>query len=133
VPSLVVDTHAIVWYLSGDSRLSANARAALRSATSAGHIIYVPSVCLVDLTYPVEKGRLPAVARQRLVQALDDPASPCSLVPMDRMVADTLQLVSRAEVPDFPDRIIAATAVALMAPIISCDARITASQVQTIW
>lgn len=47
MPSVVVDTHTIVWYLSAD---------ALDSATAAGERIHVPSICLVELTYLVEKG-----------------------------------------------------------------------------
>src|SRR5258707_1229060 len=45
---------------------------ALDSATAAGDRIYVPSICLVELTYLVEKGRLPIAARDRLIGALDD-------------------------------------------------------------
>ena len=131
--AVVVDTHTIVWYLSADSRLSANAAAALDSATAAGEHILVPSICLVELTCLVEKGRLPVAARDRLIQALDDPTAPCLLAPLDRMVADALESVSRVEVPDLPDRIVAATAVALGAPLISRDRRIRASQVQTLW
>jgi PIN domain nuclease of toxin-antitoxin system len=36
MPGVVVDTHTMVWYLSADSRLSANAADALDSATAAG-------------------------------------------------------------------------------------------------
>lgn len=57
--AVVVDTHTIVGYLSGDLRLSARAADALESATAAGERIHVPSICLVELTYLVEKGRLP--------------------------------------------------------------------------
>ncbi len=74
-----------------------------------------------------------AVVRETLVQTLDDPASPCSLVPLDRAVADALRRVPRNEVPDLPDRIIAATAVALAVPLVSHDSKIRASQIQTIW
>ena len=133
MPAVVVDTHTIVWYLSADSRLSAEAADALDSATAAGERIHVSSICLVELTYLVEKSRLPAAARDRLIQALDDPATPCLLAPLDRMVADALDSVSRVEVADLPDRIVAATAVALGTPLISRDRKIRASQVHTIW
>ena len=98
MPAVAVDTHAIVWYLAGDPRLSARAAAALDLATSEGEPIFVPSICLVELTYLIEKNRVPAAARTRLVQAVDDPTTPCRLVELDRSVADALQLVSRAEV-----------------------------------
>jgi len=78
------------WYLSADPRLSANAADALDSATAAGERIHVPSICLVELTCLVEKGRLPVAARERLIHALDDPAVPCLLAPLDRTVADAL-------------------------------------------
>jgi PIN domain nuclease of toxin-antitoxin system len=133
MPAVAVDTHAIVWYLSSDPQLSARAVGALDAATEAGEFIHVPSICLVELTYLVEKGRLPAAARDLLIRALDDSATPCLLAPLDRAVADALELVSRREVPDLPDRIMSATALALGVPLVSRDGKIRASQVQTIW
>ena len=133
MPAVAVDTHTIVGCLSSDPRLSAKATDALDSATAAGDLIHVPSICLVELTYLVEKGRLPAAARNRLIQALDDPATPCLLAPLDRSVADALESVSRSEVPDLPDRIVTATAAALRVPLISRDGKIRATQIQTIW
>jgi hypothetical protein len=64
----------------------------------------VASICLVELTYLTEKGRLPGAARDRLIQALDDPTAACVLAPLDRMVVDALESVSRVEVPDLADR-----------------------------
>jgi PIN domain nuclease of toxin-antitoxin system len=81
MPAVVVDTHSVVWCLSADPRLSAKANEALDAATENGELIHVPSICLVELTYLVEKGRLPAEARTRLIRALDDPATPCVLAP----------------------------------------------------
>jgi len=133
MPGVVVDTHAIVWYLSGDSRLSRRAAELLDATIQAGDLIHIPAICLVELTYLVEKQRLPAAARERLIQALDDPNAPCLLAPLDRTVVDALQAVSRNDVPDLPDRIVAATALALGVPLISRDAKIAASGIETIW
>ncbi len=98
-----------------------------------GNLIHVPSICLVELTYLVKKGRLPAAARTPLIEALDDPVTPCLLAPLDRLVADALESVSRNEVPEMTDRIVTASAVALRVPLISRDGKIRASHVHTIW
>ena len=66
MPGIVVDTHAIVWYLQDDPRLSTKATDALDAATAAGDHVYVPSICLVELSYLIEKRRLPASVRVRL-------------------------------------------------------------------
>ena len=105
----------------------------LDSFENSGDWIWIPSVCLVELTYLVEKGRVPALARERLIEALDDPLSPCRLAPLDRGVADALALVARDEVPDLPDRIVAATALARGVPLITRDGKVRASRVETIW
>ena len=105
----------------------------LDEITEKGELIYVPSLCLVELTYLTEKGRLPEAARDLLVAAIDDAQIPCRLVPLDRLVADAVAQVNRSEVPDLPDRIIAATALAFDAPLITRDGKIRASQVRTIW
>jgi PIN domain nuclease of toxin-antitoxin system len=131
--AVVVDTHAIVWYLANDIRLSPGAAEAMDLATTAGDAIHVPSICLVELTYLVEKGRLPPIARERLIRALDDPGTPCRLAPLDRAVADALESIDRADVPDLPDRVVTATAIALQVPLISRDGKIRSSTVQTIW
>ena len=65
MPGVVADTHTIVWYLSRDSRLSSGAYAELTAATTGGNLIHIPSICLVELTYLAEKGRLPSAARER--------------------------------------------------------------------
>jgi PIN domain nuclease of toxin-antitoxin system len=105
----------------------------LDTASAEGYLIYVSSICLVELTYLVEKGRLPSAAREILVRALDDSNGPYALAPLDGHVAEVLETVSRSEVPDLPDRIVAATAVALQVPLISRDRKIRASSVNTIW
>ena len=53
--------------------------------------------------------------------------------PVDRSIIPSLAAIDRSEIPDMPDRIIAATALHLGVPVISRDGKIRASAVRTIW
>ncbi len=131
--ALVSDTHAAVWYLHDDARLSAVAGSVMDAAVAAGDPIHVPSICLVELTYLVEKGRVSRSAMERFGGALADPSFGFRVAFLDLVVADTLQQIPRDDVPDMPDRIIAATALALKLPLVTRDGEIRASGIQTIW
>jgi predicted nucleic acid-binding protein len=54
-------------------------------------------------------------------------------VPFDRNIIKYLLQVPRTSVPDLPDRIIATTALYLGVPLITRDAQIKASGIDTIW
>ncbi|MEG4959474.1 MULTISPECIES: PIN domain-containing protein [unclassified Microcoleus] len=54
-------------------------------------------------------------------------------IPFDRNIALTLRQVDRSQIPDLPDRIIAATALYLNVLVISRDRRIQLSSIDTIW
>jgi len=131
--AIVTDTHAAVWYLANSPKLSRLAANALDGASARGEPILIPSISLVELTYLVEKGRLPAEARKRLVDTLAQPGGPYELAPLDERVAEAVEHIDRALVPDMPDRIIAATALSSGAVLVSRDGKIRASQIQTIW
>jgi PIN domain nuclease of toxin-antitoxin system len=131
--TVVADTHAAVWRRTNSPRLSSAAAKALDNASAAGDSILIPSISLVELTYLVEKGRVPAEARKRLVDALAEPDGPYELAPLDGRVAAAVELIDRYVVPDLPDRVIAATALSSGATLVSRDGKIRASQVRTIW
>jgi PIN domain nuclease of toxin-antitoxin system len=133
MPAVVADTHAAVWYLTNSPKLSGVAARALDQASAGGDPILIPSISLVELTYLVEKGRVPAEARKRLVDVLAQPGGPYELAPLDGRVAAAVELIDRNVVPDLPDRVIAATALAAGVALVSRDGQIRASQIQTIW
>ena len=129
----VLDTHATVWYLTAPKKLSPAALQAIRGATHDGEPLYVPSISIVEVVYLVERGRLPAAAFTRLTEALDSAESALTVVPLDSGVADAVRRVPRDNVPDMPDRIIAATALHLGLPFVTRDQRIRSCSVETIW
>lgn len=133
MPSIVVDTHAAVWYLLNDPRLSRKAGSVLDETTQSGHPILIPSITLVELIYLVEKGRIPASTHTRLRAAIEDPDGPYELAPLDQDVADAVHAIDRKLVPDLPDRVIAATALARKLRLVSRDSEIRSSQIETIW
>ena len=133
MPDVVTDTHALIWYLEDSPRLGADARSAFEACDRGESVIYVPTICLVEIVYLQEKGRIPTNLESALYDALQ--AGNTGLVPYSLTldVVDALAKVPRAEVPDMPDRIIAATAVHLGVPLVSRDRKLQLSNVQTIW
>ncbi len=129
----VADTHTAIWYILRDPRLSADAKRFIDDAAGRSDNIAVSSITLIEAIYLVEKGRLAHGTYAVLLAALADPDDVFIEVTVNSGIADTLLRVSRAEVPDMPDRIVAATGVYLGVPVISRDRKIRAASLQTIW
>jgi PIN domain nuclease of toxin-antitoxin system len=129
----VADTHAALWYLYADHRLSPVAKSVIDHAAARGRQIGISSVTLAELVYLIEKNRLPAHVYGGLEAALDDPLHAFIEVPCTKTVVRAMRAIPRADIPDMPDRLIAATAASLAVPIISRDGSIRSSAVETIW
>jgi len=85
----------------------------------------------LSIIYLEEKGRIPGSLRKQLAAALQEGSSGLMLAPLTREVAEALAELPRSEVPDMPDRIIAATALQHGLPLISRDRMIMLSKVET--
>ncbi|MEG4331437.1 type II toxin-antitoxin system VapC family toxin [Microcoleus sp. AT9_A2] len=134
MPSVVADTHTLIWYIFELPRLSPAALIALEQAVNEGNFIYFSAISIVEIAYLIERGRLAGEVLTRVLNAADDPNVGIMLAPLDRNISATLQQIDRATVPDMPDRIIAATALSLSLPLVTRDAKIQAlTTIQTIW
>lgn len=133
--AVVTDTHALLWYINNLPDLSAPALAAMEQSEKTGYPIYVPSIVLVELRYLVEKGRdITEGDFQIVIASLKDVASAITLAPLDLDIAEALEQIPRATVPDMPDRIIAATAFHLGLQLVTRDHKIQAlTNITTIW
>lgn len=130
---LVSDTHSAIWFLSKSPNISTVARQAMRNATDEDEPIYVSAITLIEMTYLIEKGRLPRTDLSNLLKALRNKTSNFRLAPVNLAVTRALRKVPRGEVPDMPDRIIAATALHLDLALVTRDGKIRATSLMTIW
>ncbi|MGB3264766.1 MAG: type II toxin-antitoxin system VapC family toxin [Microcoleus sp.] len=134
MPSVVADTHTLIWYIFELPRLSPAALTALEQAVNEGDFIYFSAITIVEISYLIERGRLAGEVLTRVLNAADDPNVGIVLAPLDRNISATIQQIDRATVPDMPDRIIAATALSLSLPLVTRDTKIQAlTTIQTIW
>lgn len=129
----VADTHAVLWYLTEDERLSDTAKKFMDDAVKAKQQISVASITLVELFYLVEKKRITSDIRELVIKVLKRRNGLFSLYPLDYDSAMAVGNIPREQVPDMPDRIIAATAWLLDVPILTRDRKIQASGLTIIW
>jgi len=131
--AIVLDTHAVIWYLTASSNLSSAALKAIQDSITAADPVHLPSICIVEVIFLVEKKRIPAEALEKLLAALADADSALRIAPLDLNVATALARVPREALPDMPDRIIAATALHFNVPVVTRDQKMRASSIKTVW
>jgi PIN domain nuclease of toxin-antitoxin system len=129
----VTDTHGLIWYLEDSPLLGLHAKAAFDACDSGECIIYIPTICLIEIVYLEEKGRIAPNLFAQLRAELAAGSTGLRLADLTLDVAASLAGISRSEVPDMPDRIVAATALHLGLPLISRDRKIQLSSVPSLW
>ncbi len=128
----VADTHAILWYIFADARLSNTAKNLIHAANS-NNQIGISSITLGEIVYLAEKGKIATNALNELLRLMDHSSGILVEIPFNRDIAKAMSRIARSAVPDMPDRMIAATALYLNTPLISRDGKIQASGIATIW
>jgi PIN domain nuclease of toxin-antitoxin system len=54
----VTDTHALIWYLEDNPKLSEAANEVFEQCDRGEIVIYIPTICLVEIVYLQEKARI---------------------------------------------------------------------------
>src|ERR1035437_4562632 len=98
----VADTHAALWFLYGDPRLSAAAKGFFDKTAAARRNIALAPISLAEVVYLIEKNRLPPAAFDDLRKALVNPNHVLAEAPYTVEVVKSMRQVPRAEVPDMP-------------------------------
>ncbi|CEJ47109.1 type II toxin-antitoxin system VapC family toxin [Umezakia ovalisporum] len=129
----VIDTHALIWFLEGNSRLSTKAKVILSQPDSQ---LIIPTTTLAEAVWIVERGRT----------SIPDPKDIISIVEADPRVViypfdqDVLHMTMRLSgIDEMHNRQIVATALIIgskgeYVQLLTCEENLTASGlVATVW
>lgn len=130
---IVLDTHVLVWWVTGASALSMRARRALQNAAQVGATC-VSTISVFEIATAVRRGRL------ALGSSLDQWLRDLDILPELRFEPVTAEIARLAgtfseSMPGDPaDRIIVATAISLRAKLVTADGRLRKTpHLQTVW
>lgn len=129
---IVLDTHAWVWWVAGDRRLSQSARDEIDRAMGESGL-RVSSISPWEVATLVRRGRLELTMEVGDWIARSEALPFLRFVPVDNRIA--LRAVGLQGLHDDPaDRIIVATALSLGARLVTRDRRLRAYRgVETLW
>jgi len=132
-PVIVLDTHVLVWWVSGSGRISARAKRAIDQELRRGPAV-VSTISVLEIATAVRRGRLEL--KPPLDQWLADLRALPELQfqPMSAGIAELAGSFDEAMPGDPADRIIVATALTLQAKLVTANERLRALPiVVTVW
>ena len=131
--TVLLDTHAVIWYFAADARLSAKALAAIRDVIARGELPLVSAITIAEMRYLVEKGTVPEPLFEAVMADFLSPTASIAQAAFNTQCAAAMKAIPRDIVPDMPDRMIAATALHLGVSLVTKDSRIRKTTLATIW
>ena len=126
---LLLDTHAILWWINKSEKLSPNARSMLRDNS---HMRYVSIVSVWEIAIKASRGKLPEFeggARAFLMRLEDIPITLLSIAPRHVEIVETLPFHHH----DPFDRLLVATAKADGMTLLTADENIHKYGVRYVW
>ena len=125
----LVDTHALLWWLFNDSKLSPTARGIIADPA---HTIYVSSASAWEISTKHRLGKLPAA--RTLVQDIAGWVSKARFEQLAITIAHAQRAGSFAQPHRDPfDRMLAAQSMIEDVPLLSCDEVLSDFGVKRIW
>ncbi len=130
---ILLDTHALVWWLDNPALLGSQALLAIENAL-ASNSLYVSSITAWEITLLYDRGRLQLTIDAQYWLSQCERSKLIKFVPVNNAIA-----IASVRLPDFPhadpaDRIIVATALELGAQLVTKDEKLrTYKKVRTIW
>jgi PIN domain nuclease of toxin-antitoxin system len=132
-PVILLDTHALIWWVADTERLSARAKRAIRGALREGYVA-ASAISLFEIATAIRRRRLVLavppqqwLADLRLLPEL-------RFEPVSAEIAEVAGSFEEAVPGDPADRIIAATAITLGLKLVTADKKLRrAPRLQAVW
>jgi PIN domain nuclease of toxin-antitoxin system len=122
----VTDTHALVWYLIDDPRLSPEAKRIFNE-----DYIFIPCIILFELLYLIEKEKIAADFDGFL--SLISFSKNYRIEPLCLPIIEKSKIIPKEKVADPWDRLIVATSMHLNFPLITRDKTLKEIGLEVIW
>ena len=130
---IVLDTHALVWWVTGAPRLSTRAKRAIASAARQGPLV-ASAISVFEIATLLRRGHLAFAVPPE--QWLNDVRLLPELrfEPVSADIAQAAGAFPESMPGDPADRIVVATAIKLQAKLVTADGRLGESRlVETVW
>ena len=131
---IVLDTHVLLWWVSGSDQLSATAEKAIKRTLATGNEVLVSAISAWEVSMLIEKGRL--VLSMDVENWFDEVSQIDGLrfIPVDNEIGIKSTVLPGTFHKDPADRMIIATARKLALSLVTADEKIRSYEhVKTIW
>jgi len=115
----VTDTHALVWYMENDPKLSQEAKNIFQKVDNMQEYIFIPCIVFFELLYLTEKKKIVADFDRFL--AMVSASKNYKIEPLCLPIIEKSRRIPREMVKDPWDRLIIATSMHLKFPLITRD------------
>ena len=131
---IVLDTHVLLWWVSGSSQLSATAEKAIKKTLAKGSEVLVSAISAWEVAMLIEKGHL--VLSMDVENWFDEVSQIDGMrfIPVDNEISIKSTVLPGTFHKDPADRMIVATARKLAVSLVTADKKIrNYEHVKTIW
>jgi PIN domain nuclease of toxin-antitoxin system len=126
----MLDTHALVWYVTRPSRIGKGATKALRAVEAGRALAWLPAILPIEIALLHERGRT-GLGLPELAATLER-CPGMKLWPLD--LTQAREFVALRSIRDPFDRLIVSAARAARCPLVSCDEALSRSGlVEILW
>lgn len=127
----ITDTHALVWYMENDPKLSQEAKSIFQKVDNMQEYIFIPCIVFFELLYLTEKKRVIADFDRFL--AMVSLSRNYKIEPLCLPIIERSRRIPKERVSDPWDRLIAATSMHLNFPLITRDESLRKIGLKVVW